>query len=116
MTLPLTPTVLAAAYDFLCATQPFSAWNLPDSEEIRFRIVRSPSLRGWYTRENGKHVIAISSRCVGRTQSLVETLAHEICHLHEDRAGMLTCAEHSAAFLKLAARVCKFHGFDEALF
>jgi hypothetical protein len=32
MTLPITPGSIAASYDYIATTPPFSGWNLPDSE------------------------------------------------------------------------------------
>jgi len=118
MTLPITRETIAAAYDFLCTTPPFRGWNLPDSEDVSFRVIRDPHVRGWYMLgHDGKHTIAISSKCIGRTESLMETLAHEVVHLHQGEVNMETPgAEHNRAFYKLAERVCRVHGFDERLF
>lgn len=118
MTLPLSRDVLASAYDYLCTTQPFCEWNLPDSEDVRFRVVKSPLLRGWYCLgEDGSHTIAISSRCIGQTDSLMRTMAHEIVHLHQGEVKIDSPgSEHNRAFWKLAEQVCHFHGFDYRLF
>ena len=117
MTLPLNRDMLAAAYDYLVQTPPFNRWNMPDSEDVTFRVIRDPHVRGWYLLgHDGKHTIAISSKCIGRTESLMETLAHEMIHLHQGDVRMETGAEHNRAFWKLAECVCKVHGFDERLF
>ncbi len=113
MTLPLTPDTLRQAYDLLNTTPPFSRWNLPDADDITFKVVRDKTVAGWHTRVGGKHTIAISASCVGHTARLVETMAHEMIHVHEENAR--ACREdvaHSAAFMKWAALVCKIHGFD----
>lgn len=117
MTLPLSPETLRAAYDFLSTTPPFSKWNLPDSDDVAFKVIRDPSLRGYYIFEKNKHRIFVSSATIGHTASLVMLMAHEMIHLHErdvkiDRLDV----EHSLAFRKLAAIVCKYHGFDPKLF
>ncbi len=116
MTLPLTPDVLRAAYDYLNGTSPFSRWNLPDGEDVKFLVVRAPMLRGWHQMQGAQHVIAISRRCIGRTDSLMATMAHEMIHLHEEHAGACGSGQHSAAFNRWAAQVCKVHGFDPLLF
>jgi hypothetical protein len=41
MSLCLTPDILAAAYDFLRATEPFAGWRLPDSDIVGFHILRT---------------------------------------------------------------------------
>lgn len=117
MTLPLHPEMLAAAYDYLRTTPPFSRWKLPTSSEVKFRVVKDPTVRGWYNTRNGKHIIAISSGCVGFTSNLIETMAHEMVHLHQRSANLETRdVQHNAAFKKLSERVCRFHGFDPKLF
>lgn len=116
MTLPLTPEMLRAAYDYLNTTPPFSRWNLPEGEDVVFRVVQAPDTRGWYRREAGRHVIAISRRCVGFTASLIATVAHEMVHLHEARVGACGSGQHSRAFNRWAEQICKVHGFDPKLF
>ena len=118
MNLPLSREMLAAAYDYLCTSPPFNKWNLPDSNEVVFKVARHPALRGWYQFGGSpKHTIAISSRCIGTTHSLMATMAHEMIHLLQEEVSMDTPgSEHNLAFWKLADRVCKFHGFDPKLF
>jgi hypothetical protein len=110
MTLPLTPEMLRAAYDYLRVSAPYDAWNLPDGDEVVFRVGRSHDTRGWYKLEKGRHVITVSARCIGRTDSLMAVMAHEMVHLETPGA------QHNAAFNKLAAKVCRLHGFDPKLF
>lgn len=117
MTLPLDKDVLAAAYDYLAATAPFRRWNLPDSDEVTFIVVRNPALCGSYQcGTGGRHIIKISASNTGHSASLLATMAHEMIHLHEEVTGMKRASEHSAAFRKLAARVCRVHGFDPKAF
>lgn len=116
MTLPLTPDTLRAAYDFLNTTPPFSKWNLPDGEDVAFKVVRDPSMRGWYRREDRRHTIGISSRTIGHNASLIGVMAHEMIHLHEANVKACGSGQHSAAFHRWAGQVCKVHGFDPKLF
>lgn len=118
MTLPLTPDTLKAAYDYLATTPPFSKWNMPDSDDVKFVVARSPTHHGWWDKKRWakKHLIAISRAKVGHTTTLLATVAHEMLHVHQREAGMETRGEHNAAFRRLAARVCRFHGFDEKVF
>lgn len=118
MTIKLTPQVLAAAYDFLNATEPFSKWNLPDSEEIAFKVSRDRSLYGFYRRQDKgpTHSIAISVNNVGHTSTLMYAMAHEMIHLHQRRNNLETNAMHNRAFMRDAALVCKVHGFDPKFF
>jgi hypothetical protein len=114
MTLPLTPDILRTSYNYLSTTPPFDKWNLPDGDDIVFKVVTSIKLRGWYEidKDNKRHTIAISSRYIGRTDSLMEVMAHEMIHLHQEHSGCNDRGEHGRAFDKLAKKVCDTHGWD----
>lgn len=117
MTLPLTPEMLETCYEFLKACPPFKSWGLPDSEDVKFQVVRDPNTAGWHKMVGDKHIIGISTGAIGRTFSLVEVMAHEMIHAHQRETNMETKgSEHNAAFKKLAERVCRYHGFDPLLF
>lgn len=117
--LSLNPEVLAAAYDYLVATQPFAGWNLPDSDDVKFRVVRSRKMFAQYVYD-GSHTIEVSSATVGHTKTLMETMAHEILHMHLRLTGMESRSKsedvHNMPFRKLAAKVCQIHGFDPKAF
>jgi hypothetical protein len=108
--------MLRAAYVYCVHTPPFNEWNLPDSGKIRFRVVSDERCRGWYWRQQRKHEICISETCIGRSHSLIETMAHEMIHLRQAITGNETKTMHNAEFRKLAAEVCAYHGFDPKLF
>jgi hypothetical protein len=116
VTLPLTRETLAAAYDYLCTTQPFNKWNLPSSEDIVFRVTRHKDRFAHYTRDVRRHEIVVSAHYIRRTDSLMMTMAHEMIHLHQAESGMENSAQHNAAFRALAEKVCAIHGFDPGLF
>lgn len=117
MTLHFTADTLRAAYNFLNETPPFNKWNLPDGEDVEFVVIRSKTDAGWHKIENGRNVIAASSVCIGRTESLVELMAHEMVHAHQRSMGTETSGvTHNRAFELLAAQVCRHHGFDPKLF
>lgn len=116
MTLPLTVDNLRTAYDYLNSTQPFLKWNLPDSEDVKFTVGRDANLWGWYQRKSGVHTIGMSRRFIGTTDNLMRTMAHEMIHLHEAHAGACGSGQHSAAFRRWAAEVCRHHGFDPLIF
>lgn len=119
MSLKLTVEMLRAAYDYVRTTPPFNRWNLPPSEVVTFKIGRMADIRGLHVYEfdTDKHSITISEVCVGRTSSLMEAMAHEMVHVHQQAAKTPgRRSEHGAEFRKFAARVCKYHGFDLKLF
>lgn len=119
-TLPLTPETLAGAYDYLCTTPPFNKWNLPDSEDVVFKLSRRKREAGRYQWDGERHTIAASIYAIAHTVSLMRFMAHEMVHLHleatrmESRSGGTDV--HNAAFRKFAAHVCKVHGFDPKAF
>lgn len=110
----IAPEMLEAAYSYLLTTPPFRRWKLPPADEVEFRVVRHPDRRGWHKVDNGRHIICLSDRCIGRTDSLMATMAHEIIHMHGDRKGIRSA--HGAWFKRQAAMACRQHGFDPLLF
>lgn len=118
MTLPLTPTNLRAAYDFLASTAPFKDWNLPDGEDITFKVLRRRDTDAQIDTNKNKVTIAVSAGRNGHTATVLLSLAHEMIHLHETRCKIRWrgVEHHGRAFRKWAAEVCEVHGFDPKLF
>jgi hypothetical protein len=109
MSLALTPEMLAHAYEYLCCTLPFSKWNMPPSEDIKFLVIRSADRYAHYQLVNDIHHIAVSVRFVNRHQTLLSTLSHEMVHLHVRSAGIRQRHAHGRAFQRLADEVCFHH-------
>lgn len=117
MTLFLTPSIVAGAYEYLRTTPPFRGWRLPPAEEIEFKVVATDALAGYHDySKNGDHVLAVSNKCHGHTATLMTTVAHEMIHVHQGERGTETAAQHNAQWNRLAKRVCRIHGFDEKEF
>ena len=117
--LPLNCEMLAGAYDYLRITPPFREWNLPDSEDVEFRVTLSHDQGEHEMAGRGRrrhHIIRVSSRCIGHTDSLMMVMAHEMQHMHQDRTDQSTQAEHNAAFVMDARVVCAWHGWDLKLY
>lgn len=116
----LTADTIASAYDLLRTTPPFNKWNLPDSEDVQFKVAKTPHDFGWCNAwgrgKRRKYLIAVSSRKVAHLSSLLATLAHELIHMHMDLTGQDTKGEHNAAFNAFAKTVCRVHGFDPRSF
>ncbi len=112
MTLRLTPALLRATYEYLVQTPPFSRWGMPAGEDVRFRVTRSRDSRGY---ASGALEIGISSHNIGRTDSLLAVMAHEMVHVRVHATGHRR-AEHGREFLRCARLVCRHHGFDCKLF
>jgi hypothetical protein len=116
--LPLTPDMLERAYEYLRASPPFRSWELPHADQVSFRVMgardRLGHFRGRHRRargEDGFSEIAISAKHVSSTNLLLATMAHEMIHLYQDETGTAR-GHHNPGFLRLAKRVCNFHGFD----
>jgi len=116
MPLPLNVEMLALAYDYLCCLPPFSKWNMPPSEDVKFIVIRAPDRYAHYQMVDGVHSIAVSTKFVGRHENLLSTMSHEMIHLHMKAARMSARNPHGKAFQKLADEVCKIHDFDRLTF
>jgi len=119
MSLTLNRGVLAATYDLLRETAPYTEWDLPPSSQISFKVIKSKLTRGTFQVGMGRKrpIISVSEGSVGRLGCLIETMAHEMVHLHEDtnHAGRGDVM-HSKMFWKLAQKVCDAHGMDMKMF
>jgi len=105
----LTPSKLAATYDCLRAFPPFRGWRLPESDDVAFGVSLSPDTYGTYDLCRGQPRIEISALMVTEFQALLETMAHEMIHLHQCRAGR--AVDHDAEWQRLATRVCREFGW-----
>lgn len=111
----LDPNILRGAYSYLLTTLPFRRWKLPDADEIEFHVTNDKHVTGNCEVENSnRFTIRVSNVLVGRTSSLMETLAHEMVHVYLFRKKVK--ALHGKEFQKLADATCREHGFDRALF
>ena len=119
MAIQLTPHILRQAYELLSACEPFVRWNLPDADEIKFRVAKDKNCAGWHHTKRGRppHTIAISNRLIGSLYTLLEVMAHELIHLHMVHSKIPDTSDHGKAFQKFADQVCKAHHvFDRTIF
>jgi hypothetical protein len=114
MSLRLSPDILAAGYEFLRETKPFRGWNLPPSDDIEFHVVRNPKMHADFGVEKGAPIIRVSENGAGHTVSLLAVLAHEMIHLRQWLIGSRDT--HGSTFRRMAASVCREHGFDVKTF
>jgi len=118
----LTPDILRAAYAYLAETQPFREWNLPDAEDVGFEVVNNHDIHGacWAPtmNETGQFRIAISDTKHNHTLSLMQTMAHEMVHVHEYQTCLRkpSYRKHGKVFQGFACEVCAEHGFDPGQF
>ena len=119
MSLPLTPQILEAAYEFLRACPPFNRWKLPPGEEVEFSVIRLKDREGDHTtyKRTDDHIIRVSSKRIGHTHSLIVVMAHEMIHAKQSVTKTTTRGSmHNPEFRRLAASVCRTHGFDNKTF
>lgn len=120
MTLPLTPQMLEAAYEFLRTTPPFKRWKLPSGAAIEFKVVADRKFAGLaFTSGRKCEAIHISTRFHRTAADLLETMAHEMCHFHQALCGEPArngALGHGKKFAQRAALVCRRHSFDPKRF
>jgi SprT-like family len=111
LSLHLTPAMLEAAYELLRVTPPFRNWKLPEADDIEFHVTKFPHRAdcGW---DGTEFTIRVSLTSHDTLKELLETMAHEMCHMRypNDRA------HHGYLFKRLAAQVCRHHGFNREEF
>jgi hypothetical protein len=84
------------------------------ADEVGFAVVRDPAMFADFGVENGMPVIRVSEAKNGHSATLLATMAHEMCHLRQELTG--DRGHHTAGFKRMAARVCRAHGFDPKTF
>jgi hypothetical protein len=112
----LTPELLAASYRLLHCSIPFLDWNLPEAEDIVFKVTKT---RKWFARFVAPRTIEVSKSSVGQLDTLIRNMGHEMIHLHLDELGYDKVGGsglHSARFRALALEACKAHGWDYCAF
>ena len=114
----LTEDLLRSMYDMLTHTEPFNKWNLPDSEDVNFKVMSHKTAYGYYVFEDDGHTIMLSRDWNGLLGTAINTMAHEMIHMHQRHSCVKSSNKsvHDAAFKKLAAEVCAIHGFDPKAF
>ena len=114
MAIKLNIEMLAHCYDMLAATSVMSKWNLPPSEDIKFKLVPRKKYFGRYIYDGGDHIIEISTKGVGTFNTLVSTMSHEMIHLHQSTLDIPVADD--AAFEFFAEMVCKELELDRLAF
>lgn len=114
----LTPDLLASAYNMLRETAPFDKWNLPDADDVRFRILKTKRLYGDAGMRAGQWTIRLSEGKHTRLGRVLETMAHEMIHVHLREIGCHSDSRHHGpAFNACADQVCAEHlEFDPVIF
>ena len=114
----LSPAILRAAYAMLDECEPFSRWNLPAAEDVKFKVGKDRTCYGTCTHHRPHNfTLTFSSHWIDTAATLMETVAHEMVHVHLFcHPKMGRGGEHNAAFHRYADQVCKSLGFDRSRF
>lgn len=114
MTIPVTADSIRSVYVLLLRFPPFCRWNLPPPEKLTFYVVPYKSEWGEYNPE--KKTVRVSTVKVSTFLSLVEAVAHEMCHVRQDVSGRYPVKDvHNADFKRYAKQVCKHFPFFDPL-
>jgi len=107
MALHITPDLLERTYELLRHTRPFRRWKLPEADDVEFHVTRHRDRFGDCT-DGDPYTIRISSTKHDTLATVLETMAHEMCHMRD--------ITHGKVFTRLAKQVCRHHGFDPKTF
>lgn len=109
----VSKATVIAAYELLRTCKPFLSWRLPPADEIEFEVIGTGHVYGDCDGES----LRISRAKHGHLNTILQTVSHEMIHLHQMRNKLETPnTEHNADFHKRAARVCRVHGWDAKSF
>lgn len=109
--LTLTADAIRAAYELLRTQAPFATWVLPDAAALKFSVTGHLDQHGDW----GDGEIRVSRNAVSTLDTLLETVAHEMCHVADALAGTeQRGVEHGAVFRKRWRAACARHGWDYA--
>lgn len=105
---------LVQAYEFLYCRPPFAKWELPSSEQVHFRVIRSRMQMGEY--DVDPHTIMVSCRTCENWLQVLETVAHEMVHMACELKDYPNHPEHDKHFKRLAKQVCTAFGWETESF
>ena len=100
---------LKLTYEYLTQLYPFNKWNLPDSSQVIFKVINDDEVLGLYEPE--PDCISISKARHDHLDTVLKTMAHEMCHLKLYLDGK-QYELHNKDFNKLSKQVAKEFGFD----
>lgn len=114
MSLRLTHEAVEGAYNFLRACYPFCRWNLPEADDLAFKVTRHNDRFAHFEYNTGAFPnVAVSERHVKTLDDLLAAMGHELIHIHQWKRGTGSKrGQHNKEFRRLAKLVCKELGFD----
>lgn len=112
----ITPEKVSAVYTMLLSMEPFCRWSLPAAKSITFAVADLKSRRGDW--DPNTKTLRVSTVCITTFLGLVGVVAHEMCHVRQQKLCRLTDANdgHQTDFKKMTAQICKEFPFDPGHF
>lgn len=107
--------MMASCYELLRIMPPFKNWHLPHESNVRFKHIHAKTFYGDYWKYGPKPRIRTTS-LIKTMPMFIETMAHEMVHMHEGVSGRDGEKKHGPEFKRLAKQVCKELGFKYTKF
>jgi len=114
----LTPVILENIYELLRSTPPFKRWGLPEADAVEFHVHRHRDNRfGDYACIGGRHVIRLSDKRHENMTQVLQTMAHEMTHLHQSLTDRhcRPSNSHGRKFFRLIEQVGRRWGWQPEL-
>lgn len=111
----LTPTILKQIYITLSICEPFSKWNLPLADEIKFIVTDDIDTMGTYYYDDGEkhaHTITISKARCGFIETVIRVMAHEMIHASRHDTITEAWTKHDKTFRYRAHQIGTTLGYD----
>lgn len=112
--IPVTADSIRSVYVLLQSLPPFNRWGLPPSTKLTFYVVPFKSEHAEY--DPNKKTIRVSTARVSTFLSLLQAVAHEMCHVRQDVSNRYPVKNvHNEEFKRYARQVCKHFPFLDPL-
>jgi hypothetical protein len=111
----ITPAMLRNLYATIYCCHPFTKWNMPLPEEIKFEVIEDPSAYAYYTYDEGEeyaHKIQISRALCGHFMTVLRSLCHEAVHMSRWAHSRERWNHHDKVFKMRCKAVADEFGLD----
>ncbi len=108
--------LIRQCYAHLRELPPFDRWALPSPDQVEFGILVGRDHAVYHN--DGMHRIAVNDLTHTTHEQVMQTVAHEMVHLHQELVGRLPFKKdpHNADFRRWARLICKEFGWNVQTF
>lgn len=111
----ITPTLLTKQnlrklYNCFITLPPFNEYKMPQGHKVTFEVINDNEVFGWFINDPPR--IIIDSIMNKTSQQLIETLLHEMIHLHLWYTKHNDFDQHDKKFKEIAKKVCKIYNYN----